>query len=94
MPHSQRLMKALPLTMSPYLSKCISRSISPYSAFSSQPSVKVLPGLTDVVTKCNTFVEVKFMAHSRTKFVEGSESETRKRFRVLIADIIPESLRF
>jgi len=48
--------------------------------FSSQPPVKVLPGLTDVVTKCNTFVEVKFMVHSRTQFVEGSESEPWRDF--------------
>ena len=87
MPHPQQLRKALPLTVSPCLSEFIPWSISTYSVFSSQPPVKVLPGLTDVVTKCNTFVEVQFMAHSRTKFVQGSESETRESLHSPIADI-------
>ena len=78
MPRPQPLKKALPLTVSPCSSKLIPWSILAYSESFSQPAVKALPGLTDIVTKCNTFAEVKFMAHSRTKFVGGSESDTRK----------------
>ena len=74
MPNPQKLRKAPPLTVFPCLGKLPPWGVSAYSEFSSQPPAKALPGLTDVVTKCNTFVEVKFMAHSRTKFVEGSES--------------------
>jgi hypothetical protein len=74
MPNPQRLRKALPLMVSLGLSKFFPSASSAHSKFSSQPPGKTLPGLTDVVTKCNTFVEVKFIAHSRTEFVQGSES--------------------
>lgn len=74
MPNPQKLRKALPLTALLGLSELCPSANSAHSKFFSQPPAKALPGLTDVVTKCNTFVEVKFIAHSRTEFVEGSES--------------------
>lgn len=74
MPNPQQLRKALPLTVFLGLGKLCPSANSAHSKFSSLPPTKALPGLTDVVTKCNTFVEVKFMVHSRTEFVEGSES--------------------
>ena len=73
----QKLWKALPLTVFQGLSKSFPSANSEHSKFSSQPPARALPGLTDVVTKCNTFVEVKFIAHSQTEFVEGSESGHR-----------------
>lgn len=73
MPNPQQLRKAPPLTVLPCLGKLLLWKVSGYSELSSKPPAKALPGLADVVMKCNTFVEVKFMAHSRTKFVEGSE---------------------
>ena len=74
MPNPQQLKKAQPLKAFPDLSELFPSSISVHSKFCSQPPAKALPGLTDVVTKCNTFVEVKFIAHSRAEFVEGSKS--------------------
>lgn len=83
MPRPLPLKKALPLMVSLCSSKLILWSNSAYSESPSQPPVKALPGLADIITKGNTFAEVKFMAHSRTKFVGGSELETRKLLRSL-----------
>jgi len=78
MPNSQQLRKAPPLTVFLCLGKLLLSDNPTHSEFPSQPPVKALPGLTDAVMKCNTFVEVKFISHSQTKFVEGSESHPRR----------------
>lgn len=88
MPNLQQLRKAPLLTVFLYLSKPVHCTNPAYSKVFRQPPAKILPGLTDVVTKCNTFVEVTFMAHSRTQFVEGSESKQWTRFRSSIINKI------